>query len=50
MKKITVLINGSSEVTDLQELMIVTCDNPSILLNKATIFWNYDNILSNCNN
>ena len=48
MKKITVLINGKSEVTDLQESLIVTHDNPFILV-KKTIFWNYDNISSSNN-
>ena len=34
------LVNGNSEVIDLQEFMIVTHDKPFILVKKATIFWN----------
>lgn len=48
-QKITVLIDGSSKVINLQESLMVTHDNPFVLVKKATIFWNFDNISSSNN-
>ena len=50
MKKSTIFIDGSSKVLDLQESLVLTHENPYILLKKATILWNYDNIKDYVNN
>ena len=47
MKKLTVFIDGSSKLIDLQESLVVT-HNPYILL-KDTVFWDY-NIIDHINN
>ena len=48
MKKLTVIIDGTLKVINLQESLI-TNDNPYILLKKATIFWDFNNIIQMMN-
>lgn len=42
MRKVTVFIDGSSKVINLEESLLITHDTPYVLVKKATIFWNYN--------
>ena len=44
MKRLSGLINGSSKELYLDESFLIDNDNPFILVNKATLFWDYNNI------
>ena len=54
MKRLSVLIDGStadsaavqSKELELDESFIITHENPYLLIKKATVFWNYNNITS----
>ena len=50
MKKISVLIEGTNKVITLDEAILINSNNPHILVKKATVFWNYDNIVTSVNN
>ena len=46
MKRLTVLIEGQSKKTELEESFITTHENPYLLVKKAAVFWKYNNITS----
>ena len=50
MKKISVLIEGTNKVIILDEAILINSNNLHILVKKATVFWNYDNIVTSVNN
>ena len=50
MKRLIVLIDGQSKEIELDESFIITHKNPYLLVKKATIFWNYNNITAGIGN
>ena len=48
MKRLTVLIGQSKEM-ELNESFIIVHENPCLMVKKATVFWNYNNITSDNN-
>ena len=43
MRKFTVIIDGTQKIINLKESIVPNKDH-YILLKKATIFWNYNNV------
>ena len=50
MKKISVLIEGTNKVITFDEAILINSNNSYILVKKAVVFWNYDNIVTSVNN
>lgn len=50
MRKLTVFIEGDSTEVLLDESILITHENPYILVMTATVYWNYNNVFSGFNN
>ena len=50
MKKISVLIERTKKVITLDKVILINPNNLHIVLKKATVFLNYDNIVTSVNN
>ena len=49
MKKITVFIEGDSKELTFDEPILIINEDPYILVKKATVFWDYDSIITENN-
>ena len=44
MRKLTVFIEGDNEEVQLDENILVTGDSLHLLVKKAVVYWNYNNV------